>query len=211
MNKSFQTHKGVALPLLNNDISTDAIIPSREIKRVSKKGLGDALFSNLRYKGTTRTPNPGFILNQKEFDRASILLVGDNFGCGSSREHAVWALVDFGFRVIIGQSFATIFYANCIANAILPIQLSASQIAQIADWCSKDPQSNQVLADLETQTVHAGELVFHFDMIAAERDNLINGLNPIDITLQRRQAILDFMAHDQQQRPWLYAAKEHSQ
>jgi 3-isopropylmalate/(R)-2-methylmalate dehydratase small subunit len=205
MTRRFSRHTGIAAPFLNDNTSTDAIIPSREMKRVSKKGLGEGLFANLRYTDTGRTPDPSFVLNRPEYSGASVLLVGRNFGSGSSREHAVWALDDFGIRVIIGESFGTIFYNNCIANGLLPVQLDADGITWIAAWCEKDPQTNLVTTDLEQQTVEARGRSFPFEIAAAERDMLLGGLSPIDVTLKHRDAIVGFMQNDRKIRPWLYA------
>jgi 3-isopropylmalate/(R)-2-methylmalate dehydratase small subunit len=207
MTRRFTRHTGIAAPFLNDNTSTDTIIPSREMKRVSKKGLGEGLFANLRYSDTGRTPDPSFVLNRPEYAGASVLLVGRNFGSGSSREHAVWALDDFGIRVIIGESFGTIFYNNCIANGLLPVQLDSEAISSIAAWCEKDPQASLVSADLEQQTVEAGGRSFPFEIAAAERDMLLGGLSPIDVTLQHRDAIVGFMKHDREARPWLHAAR----
>ena len=129
--EKFQVHQGVAAPLLRINIDTDAIIPSREMKRVSKHGLGDGLFAAWRYTlPGGREPNPDFILNQSPFDQASILLAGTNFGCGSSREHAVWALVEYGIRAIIAPSFGSIFYNNCM-NLLIGLTDGESHVQHV--------------------------------------------------------------------------------
>jgi len=125
--RAFTQHRGVALPLMTENINTDVIIPSREMQRVSKAGLADGLFANIRYTNGKRQPDTNFLLNQTDYSNASILLLGRNAGCGSSREHAVWALWDYGFRVVIAESFASIFFDNCVANGILPVVLPQGQ------------------------------------------------------------------------------------
>ena len=133
---------GIAAPFLRINVDTDAIIPSREIKAVSKKGLSEGLFSEWRYTSIPdRTPNDEFILNREPFNRSVILLTGDNFGCGSSREHAVWALQEWGIKAVIGSTFGSIFYGNCIRNGLLPIQLSPHDLQKLIDFVEKDPES----------------------------------------------------------------------
>ena len=146
---------GIAAPFLRINVDTDAIIPSREIKAVSKKGLSEGLFSEWRYTSIPdRTPNNEFILNREPFNRCAILLTGDNFGCGSSREHAVWALQEWGIKAVIGSTFGSIFYGNCIRNGLLPIQLSTDDLQKLIDFVEKDPESNQILIDLETLSIN---------------------------------------------------------
>ena len=141
---------GIAAPFLRINVDTDAIIPSREIKAVSKKGLAEGLFSEWRYTSIAdRTPNDEFILNREPFNRSVILITGDNFGCGSSREHAVWALQEWGIKAVIGSTFGSIFYGNCIRNGLLPIQLSPHDLQKLIDFVEKDPESNQILIDLD--------------------------------------------------------------
>ena len=129
---------GIAAPFLRINVDTDAIIPSREIKAVSKKGLSEGLFSEWRYASMTeRKPNDDFILNQDPYNRSSMLLTGDNFGCGSSREHAPWALLDFGVTCVISSSYADIFYNNCFKNGILPITITEEEIKEISDYSKR--------------------------------------------------------------------------
>ena len=136
----FTQHCGVALPLLRDNIDTDAIIPSREMRTVSRSGLAVGLFAPWRYlDAEARTPNPEFALNQSEYSGASILLVGDNFGCGSSREHAVWALMESGFRAVIAPSFATIFRNNALRNGLLTVALAQRDLDELVAWVSVDP------------------------------------------------------------------------
>ena len=157
---------GIAAPLLRINVDTDAIIPSREIKAVSKKGLSEGLFSEWRYTSISgRKPNDEFVLNREPYNRSAMLLTGDNFGCGSSREHAVWALQEWGIKALIGTTFGSIFYGNCIRNGLLPIKLSSNDIQKLIDYVEKDPASNQIVIDLEKLSINFGssEIVFPFD------------------------------------------------
>jgi len=206
--KKFTTHSGVAAPILRINIDTDAIIPSREMKRVSRNGLGASLFADWRYEnGIVRRGNesPGFVLNRPAYLDASILLTGQNMGCGSSREFAVWALTDFGIRAIIAPSFGAIFYTNCIRNGLLPIILDASTINEIAAVIDQDPQANKVAIDLKQSTVavSTGQR-YTFKIEASYQELLLEGLDPIDLTLRQQQAIEQFIAKDQLKRPWAH-------
>ena len=182
----FTQHCGVALPLLRDNIDTDAIIPSREMRTVSRSGLAAGLFAPWRYlDADARTPNPEFALNQSEYNGASILLAGDNFGCGSSREHAPWALKDFGIRAVISTSFADIFYNNCFKNGILPIRVTKAQLDALMDDAGKG--ANAVIdIDLEAQEIQRpnGEKI-SFTIDEHRRHCLINGLDDIGLTMQR--------------------------
>jgi len=207
--KKFTQHQGIAAPIIRNNIDTDSIIPSVEMKRVSKHGLSSGLFAGWRYTDrTVHTPNPEFILNQKPFQGASILLAGKNFGCGSSREHAVWALDEFGIRVIIAPSFGAIFYANCIANGLLPIRLPAEVIARLAGFAGKDPGINQLVVDLVRRSVSMpqGE-AFEFDIADSDAEMLLNGWDPIALTLRLESQIESFRKKDELARPWIYLRK----
>ena len=204
--KALRQHCGVAAPLLRSNIDTDAIIPSREMKRVSKVGLGDGLFAGERYLAQAgREPNPEFILNHPDYAGASILLTGDNFGCGSSREHAVWALREFGIRVIIAPGFGTIFANNCIRNGLLPLVLPEERVLAIAQWVREDPRHRQPLIDLEACQLRAGLLCFEFSVEEGARKMLLEGLDAIELTLTRREEIESFHKRRKRQRPWLYA------
>ncbi len=199
-------HWGIAAPLLLPNIDTDAIIPSREIRKVSKEGLGDALFSGWRYlSAESREPKPGFILNQADYHGASILLAGDNFGCGSSREHAVWALKDFGIRVILAPSFGGIFFNNCTLNSILAIELEEDAIAQLAQWVQADPRGHRLEIDLEAQRIRWQKRKdMRFDIEPARRNLLLEGLDSITATMRLESGIQAFEEKDRQQRPWVY-------
>lgn len=176
--------------MLIDNIDTDQIIPSREMKSVTKTGLSDGMFAGQRYL-KDREINPDFILNQEFFKGSTILLAGKNFGCGSSREHAVWALKEYGFRVIIAESFGEIFYNNCVRNGILCIQLSAIDIAALGDIVS---------IDLPQQTV--GNI--HFDIPAGDKHMLVNGLDSIALTLEYEDEIDAYFRADKAARPWVY-------
>lgn len=205
MNVPWIEHCGIAAPMLEDNINTDAIIPSREMKRVSKIGLADGLFANLRYRDTHRDPNPDFVLNQPPYTGATIMLFGANAGCGSSREHAVWALKDFGVRAVIAESFASIFQGNCVTNGILPIALPKQQISEIALWVSLDAGRNRLSIQLEQKTINFDGQVVPFSIAPAARSMLLEGLSPIDETLAHRAEIDRYFNQDRSNRPWLYS------
>ncbi len=202
----FTTLTAIAAPLLRANVDTDAIIPSREMKTVGKTGLADGLFAGWRYTAIGgREPNPQFVLNQGAFAGARILLSGDNFGCGSSREHAVWALHEYGFRAVVAPSYSPIFYGNCIRNGIVPVRLAADSIAAIASWVQGDPPRHLLTVDLLQCRVYAGSgLDFKFDIEAEPRLMLLEGLDGIDLTLKSRPSIEAFLERDRRSRPWIY-------
>ena len=201
----FTTHTGIAAPLRRINIDTDAIIPSREMKTVGKRGLAPGLFAGWRYLDAQRTPNPDFVLNQPAYAGTTILLGGANFGCGSSREHAVWALAEFGIRCIIAPSFGSIFQGNCVRNGILPVVLDDAAVAALAEQVSADPQSRPICVDLREQCVRLSDaLTYPFDIAAGPRQLLLEGLDGIGLTLKHADEISAFMKQDQQQRPWAY-------
>jgi len=204
--KKFVTHSGIAAALIRNNIDTDAIIPSIEMKRVSKHGLSGGLFAAWRYTDRSRRiPDPEFILNRDAFKGASILLSGINFGCGSSREHAVWALGEYGIRAIIAESFGSIFYSNCIANGLLPITLSEKEIDRLSRFVEADPRRNLLHIDLEKRTVSASPgQVYPFDIADSDAEMLLNGLDPVALTLRQEEQIQAFQEKDRLQRPWVY-------
>lgn len=203
--RAFSTHKGVALPLMIDNLNTDVIIPSREMKRVSKAGLADGLFANIRYADGKRQPNPEFLLNRADYAGASVLLLGRNAGCGSSREHAVWALADYGFRVVIAESFASIFHDNCVANGILPVTLPRVALNRMAEWVSDSPKERCVAADLEACRVTADKM-YPFEIAPLAHRMLLEGQSPIDLTLEDRPLIDAFTEADRARRGWLYRA-----
>jgi len=203
--QSFTLHEGIAAPLLRPNIDTDAIIPSREMKKVSRQGLAEGLFANWRYRDVlARCENPDFILNQEPFRRATILLAGINFGCGSSREHAVWALREFGFRAIVAPSFGSIFFGNCIGNGVLPVRLAEGVIEQLANAQLEDP-TRTLAIDLPAQTLRRSDHeCWSFEIDQSAKHLLIEGLDPIEASARYDCAIAQFMARDRELRPWIY-------
>jgi 3-isopropylmalate/(R)-2-methylmalate dehydratase small subunit len=200
----------VAAPILRANVDTDIIIPSREMKSVSKTGLAAGLFAGWRYIAIgSRDPNPDFVLNQPAYAGSRILLGGENFGCGSSREHAVWALHEYGIRAVIAPSFAPIFFGNCVRNGIVPVRLATEAVATLAEHVATDPQAQRLTVDLEQCAVRAGDtLRFAFVIDAEARDMLLEGLDGIDLTLKSRDAIEAFLVRDRRARPWIYPAAE---
>lgn len=200
----------VAAPLIRSNVDTDAIIPSREMKSVSKRGLAEGLFAGWRYTTVGgRDPNPSFVLNQSRYAGARILLGGENFGCGSSREHAVWALHEYGIRAVIAPSFAPIFFGNCVRNGIVPIRLSAKDIAIIAEWIDVDPQARLLKVNVAQLSVEADESArWSFELDLESRDMLLEGLDAIDLTLKNKSEIDTFLARDAVSRPWIYQLPE---
>lgn len=204
--EKFTRLTAIAAPLLRVNIDTDVIIPSREMKRVSKEGLSDGMFANWRYtEPGGREENPDFVLNREPYRRAQILLSGDNFGCGSSREHAVWALAEWGIRAIITPGFGNIFYANCVRNGILPVCLPETKVSSLATQVEADPAENRVTVDLTACTVTAPDGQEHpFEIGPADREMLLEGLDAIAVTQRRDADILAFQAKDRDARPWIY-------
>ncbi|CAA0079789.1 3-isopropylmalate dehydratase small subunit 1 [Halioglobus japonicus] len=203
--EKFEQHEGVAAPILRGNVDTDAIIPSREMKRVSKLGLGEGLFAGWRYREIGgREVNPDFVLNRPEYAGASILLSGSNFGCGSSREHAVWALKEYGIRAVIAPSFGAIFANNCIRNGLLPLELAEQAIAAIAAWVAEAPQANQPLIDLPGQSVEANGQRYVFDIEAGAKRMLVEGLDAIALTQTHWPVIEQFHEQRKHKYPWVY-------
>ena len=201
--KPFTRHSGIAAAILVDNVDTDQIIPSREMKRVSKSGLGEGLFAGWRYvyDGGERTgENADFVLNDPEFRSATILLGGANFGCGSSREHAVWALADFGIRAVIASGFGRIFRNNCARNGLLAIELPSEHVERIAAL-----GATPVDIDLEAcrLTLSDGTTI-DFDVPPADRDMLLQGLDYIDFALRYANDIEAFIERDRKARPWAY-------
>ncbi|MBH1997674.1 MAG: 3-isopropylmalate dehydratase small subunit [Sphingomonadaceae bacterium] len=190
----------IAAPLLRDNIDTDAIIPSREMKSTGKTGLADGLFAAWRYlKAGGRDPDPAFILNQPYYADAHILLGGSNFGCGSSREHAVWALAEYGISAVIAPSFAPIFAGNCTRNGIVPAPVPATAIAEIA------ADGGPVTVDLPSQTVSLADgRSWPFEIGGEAKAMLLEGLDAIDLTFKHKADIAAFQAADRMARPWVY-------
>jgi 3-isopropylmalate/(R)-2-methylmalate dehydratase small subunit len=202
--EQFVRLNGLVAAIMRPNIDTDVIIPSREITSPSREGFGEKAFASWRYLEPDRRPNPDFVLNRAPFDRAEILITGDNFGCGSSREMAVWALRQFGFRCVIAPSFGAIFQANCYRNGVLPVALPAADVEALG----REAESGtlELMVDLETCTVSAPDgRIFRFQVAAPERAMLLEGLDAIGLTLKRLDAILAFQSRDRERRPWIYS------
>ena len=183
----------IAVPLLRDNVDTDTIIPSREMRSTGRTRLAAGLFAPWRYHdAASRTPDPDFVLNNPAFAGAQILLAGANFGCGSSREHAVWALAEYGFRCIVAESFAPIFRSNCVRNGLLPVVLGRAVIETLA--------SRQIEVDLAAQTVDG----HGFAIDEEAKTMLLEGLDAIDLSLKHAPAIAAFHARDRAARPWVY-------
>ena len=204
--EKFSELTAIAAPLLRINVDTDAIIPSREMKRVSKEGLGEGLFAGWRYtEPGGRDEDPDFILNQEPYRRAKILLSGMNFGCGSSREHAVWALAEWGIRCIIAPSFGGIFYGNCVRNGVLPVVLDDETVENLANQATLDSEDYEITVDLNECIVRELDGTEHaFQIAPTDRDMLMDGLDAIDVTMKRDDEILAFEARDRIKRPWVY-------
>lgn len=202
--KPFTTLTSAAVPLMRDNVDTDAIIPSREMRTVSKRGLAAGLFAGWRYENAaTRTPDPAFVLNDPAYAGARILVSGENFGCGSSREHAVWALAEYGFRAIVARSFNPIFRGNCINNGVAPVVLEGALMARlVADL--EETRDTTLTIDLVGQTVTSSRAAYAFDIDEESRQALIAGADPIDSTLELAATIEAFIETDRKRRPWAY-------
>lgn len=190
----FKQHKGIVVPLDSANIDTDAIIPKQFLQKVNRIGFGKHLFHDWRFLDDAgQQPNPAFVLNQPQFAGASILLARENFGCGSSREHAPWALADYGFKTIIAPSFADIFYGNAINNGMVPVRLKEEEVEALFQLVAAQP-GIEIEVDLEANQVRAGSLSFRFEIDEFRRYCLLNGLDAIGLTLQHEAAISAFEA-----------------
>jgi 3-isopropylmalate/(R)-2-methylmalate dehydratase small subunit len=201
--KPFTQHTGVAAPLNRVNVDTDAIVPKQFLRKIERTGFGQHLFHEWRfldYEGTKE--NPDFILNKPAYRKATILLARDNFGCGSSREHAPWALTDYGFRVIIAPSFADIFYNNCVKNGVLLVILKSSEVDELFAFVERNPGA-QISADLEKQTVTAEGKIYRFDINPFSKECLLKGLDQIGWTLQFEKKVKNYEDKSREERPWL--------
>ena len=185
------------MPILN--IDTDMIIPKQFLKTIKRTGLGKNLFFEMRYDDEGN-PNKDFILNKKPFNESKILLAGKNFGCGSSREHAPWALLDFGIKCVISPSFADIFYSNCFKNGILPITLNEKNIQELAEY-SKREQVIEII--IETQEILFGNKTFKFDLDSFKKKCLMEGLDDIALSLEKSTNIKNYEKKIKDSKPWL--------
>jgi 3-isopropylmalate/(R)-2-methylmalate dehydratase small subunit len=190
----FTQHTGLVVPLDAANVDTDAIIPKQFLQKVTRTGFGQHLFNDWRFLDDAgQRPNPDFVLNQPRYHGASILLARENFGCGSSREHAPWALADYGFQVVIAPSFADIFYGNSFNSQLLPIALPAEQVDTLFALVAGQ-EGVSFTVDLERQQVIAGEQVYPFEIDAFRKHCMINGLDSIGLTLQHDEAIAGYEA-----------------
>ena len=190
--EKFTQLTGVAAPLDMINVDTDMVIPKQFLKTIGRTGLGPSLFFEMRYLDDG-SENPDFVLNKPQYRDAKILIAGDNFGCGSSREHAPWALLDFGITCVIAPSFADIFYNNCFKNGVLPLVLPPEQVREIMDKAESDP-GIELNVDLVSQRVwdESEEISISFDIDAARKDALVNGLDDIGLTLRMEKDIGDY-------------------
>ncbi len=200
--EKFTKLTGVAAPLPITNIDTDMIIPKQYLKTIARTGLGKGLFSEMRYHDDG-SENPDFVLNKAAYRKAQILVAEDNFGCGSSREHAPWALLDFGVRAIISTSFADIFYNNCFKNGILPIKVSKEDLAKLMDDASRGANAT-LTVDLEGQEIRGPDGgVVKFDIDPHRKHCLLEGLDDIGLTLAKAPKIAEFESKIGQERPWI--------
>jgi 3-isopropylmalate/(R)-2-methylmalate dehydratase small subunit len=211
MMDKFTVHKGLVAPIDRENVDTDAIIPKQFLKRITKGGFGDNLFDEWRFLDhgeadsdpATRRPNPGFVLNQPRYKGASVLIARKNFGCGSSREHAPWAIQQFGFRALIAPSFADIFFNNCFKNGLLPIVLPEGTVAKLFDEVAAFP-GYELTIDLDRQVIvkpDGSEIAF--DVQPFRRFCLLNGFDDIGLTLRQADKIRAFEAQRLATKPWL--------
>ncbi len=200
--EKFTRLTGVAAPLPITNIDTDMIIPKQFLKTIKRSGLGKALFHEMRYN-EDGSENPDFVLNKPQYRNASIIVAGDNFGCGSSREHAPWALLDFGIRAIISTSFADIFYSNCFKNGILPIVLPKEDVDKLMEDAARGANAT-VTIDLERQEITGPDGgTIHFDIDPFRKHCLLEGLDDIGLTLQKRDRIAAYEKKQAETMPWL--------
>lgn len=190
----FVTESGIAAPLDRVNVDTDQIIPKQFLKRIERTGFGKYLFFDWRYEDDGETPKPDFELNSPTYSGATILVTGKNFGCGSSREHAPWALLDYGFRAVIAPSYADIFYNNCFKNGILPVTLPEDTVSQLLSIASANP-GYRLTVDLEAQNIRGEDgFCVEFEVDSFRRHCLLNGLDDIGLTFQFTSEISDFEA-----------------
>ncbi len=201
--EKFVTLTGVAAPLDMINVDTDQIIPKQFLTTIKRSGLGAGLFYDLRYDEEGREKSD-FVLNQPAYQTAKILVAGDNFGCGSSREHAPWALLDFGIRCVIAPSFADIFYNNCFKNGILPIALPQEDVDKLMDDAERGANAT-ITVDLEAQTIQGPDGgTIRFDIDPFRKQCLLNGLDDIGLTLQKEAAIAGYEEKRKLSQPWLF-------
>ena len=197
----FTTLTGVAAPMKIRNIDTDMIIPKQYLKTIKRTGLGKGLFSEMRYKDDG-SENPDFVLNKPAYRNAKIIVAEDNFGCGSSREHAPWALLDFGVRCVISTSFADIFYNNCFQNGVLPIKVSPEDLEKLMDDASRGSNSTLTI-DLESQEIRGPDGgIVKFDLDPFRKHCMMNGLDDIGLTMTKEKGITSYEDKVGKSRPW---------
>jgi len=200
--EKFTKLTGVAAPMPIKNVDTDMIIPKQFLKTIQRSGLGKNLFDEMRYN-EDGSENPEFVLNKPQYRDTTILVAGDNFGCGSSREHAPWAILDFGIRCVIAPSFADIFYNNCFKNGILPIRLPQADVDKLMEDAERGSNAT-VTIDLEAQEISGPDGgVIAFEIDAFRKHCLLNGLDDIGLTLQKKDKIEAFETRQKAERPWL--------
>jgi 3-isopropylmalate/(R)-2-methylmalate dehydratase small subunit len=190
--KPFRREDGILIPLDRSDVDTDQIIPKQFLKRIERTGYGEYLFNDWR-RDTSGVEQADFVFNQEAYAPGTVMVAGRNFGCGSSREHAVWALSDYGIRAIIAESYADIFRSNALGSGLLPVTLPEHEVRALLDLAAEQPGIT-VAVDLEAQTVTCGDLRYAFTIDAFERRRLLEGLDDIGLTLEHEAAITDFEA-----------------
>jgi 3-isopropylmalate/(R)-2-methylmalate dehydratase small subunit len=200
--EKFTTLSATAAPLPMINVDTDKIIPKLFLRTIKRTGLAEGLFYEMRFDEQGK-PKPGFVLDEPAYKHAQILIAGENFGCGSSREHAPWALLDFGIRCVIAPSFGDIFYNNCFKNGILPIELPKAQVDLLMDGAQRGANAT-ITVDLESQEITGPDGgTLHFEVDPFRKHCLLNGLDDIGLTLEKAAKIDDYEARQRQEQPWL--------
>ena len=198
--KKFDLLSGVAAPLPIVNVDTDMIMPKQFLKTIKRTGLGKAIFFDMRYDEND-LPRPEFILNKKEFKNSQILLAGKNFGCGSSREHAPWGLLDFGIKCVIAPSFAEIFYSNCFKNGILPIILEEEKIKELSEYANR---KEEIFVDLNQEKIVYGNNELKFEVDPFKKKCLLEGLDDIALSLKKSEKIEKFEKNLKKEKPWVF-------
>ncbi len=210
--EALQSHSGLVIPFNRANVDTDAMLPKQYLKSILKIGYGDWLFDGLRYfdEGdvntvtSTRRINPEFVLNLPRYSGGSILVAGENFGCGSSREHAPWAFRDFGIKVVIASSFADIFYNNCCKNGVLPVQLASRTVSAIIEEVEAT-EGYEMDVDLEEKAISLPDgKIINFEIDDSLRQQLLHGLDTISLTMEYKKDIMEYEAQHRKDRPWLF-------
>ena len=197
--KSFNKLSGIVASLPQVNIDTDAIIPKQFLKTIERTGLGKHLFHEKRYDKENNL-NESFVLNKEPWNKSNIIVAGDNFGCGSSREHAPWALLDFGISCIISTSFADIFYNNCFKNGILPIKISEEKVLELSDYSKR---AEEIEINLEKQEIFFGNKIFEFEVDQFKKKCLIEGLDDIDLSMEKVEQIDSYEKMISSNKPWI--------